>query len=372
MLRTDVRLCLGFFRWFNHTPYERLLRGSFLLLLLHGRGLAADSAVLTARTNLSPAASSLRTGEFQWRCSEPLLSAANRPEDPCYSVKDPSIVYFEGRWHLFCTIRSQKRTHQIEYLSFTDWKEAANAPRHILAMTNGYFCAPQVFYFTPHRKWYLIYQVNDSKRKMLQPACSTSTNIADPGSWSAPSWLYAEPPENVKAWIDFWVICDSARAHLFFTSNNGLMWHAETALANFPGGWGKPSVVLRDDIFEASHTYWLKGLNQSLTIIEAQAEGRRYYKAYLADRLGADWKPLAASKSRPFASRLNVLQDNPWTDSFSHGELFRAGYDEKLEVDPANLRFVFQGVTDAAKSGKPYGEIPWQLGVLTLTPKPAR
>src|SRR5439155_24658428 len=172
MLRTDVRLCLGFFRWFNHTPYERLLRGSFLLLLLHGRGLAADSAVLTARTNLSPAASSLRTGEFQWRCSEPLLSAANRPEDPCYSVKDPSIVYFEGRWHLFCTIRSQKRTHQIEYLSFTDWKEAANAPRHILAMTNGYFCAPQVFYFTPHRKWYLIYQVNDSKRKMLQPACS--------------------------------------------------------------------------------------------------------------------------------------------------------------------------------------------------------
>ena len=52
------------------------------------------------------------------------------------------------------------------------------------------------------------------------------------------------------------------------------------------------------------------------------------------------------------------------TSSFSHGELLRSGHDEKLEVDPAELRFLFQGVSDAARKGKAYGDIPWQLGIL--------
>ena len=207
---------------------------------------AADAESASAPgDNASAAVTRLLKGEFQWRCTEPLLSAASRPQDPCYSVKDPSIVYFENRWHLFATIRSQKRTHQIEYLSFTDWKEARTAPRHLLTITNGYFCAPQVFYFSPHRKWYLIHQISDGPRKMLQPAYSTTSNISDPGSWSPPVRLYSEHPENIKAWIDFWVICDSSKAHLFFTSNNGLMWHAETALEKFPGGWNKPNAELR-------------------------------------------------------------------------------------------------------------------------------
>ena len=56
---------------------------------------------------------------------------------------------------------------------------------------------------------------------------------------------------------------------------------------------------------------------------------------------------LAASANRPFAGPGNVrFEGNRWTDSISHGELLRAGYDEHLEVDPARLRFVFQGVSD--------------------------
>jgi hypothetical protein len=94
----------------------------------------------------------LLSGRFQWTVSEPLVVPAERLDDPCYSIKDPSVVFYQGRWHLFCTIRSQKRSHQIEYLSFTDWKDANVAQRHILKMHDGYFCAPQVFYFTPHGK----------------------------------------------------------------------------------------------------------------------------------------------------------------------------------------------------------------------------
>jgi hypothetical protein len=305
-------------------------------------------------------------GDFKWAVGEPLVAPASRPDDPCHSIKDPTIVRHGGRWHLFCTIRSVKRTHQIEYLSFADWKEANAATRHILTITDGYFCAPQVFYFTPHKKWYLIHQMTDKSRKpALQPAYSTTENIADPASWSKPTLLFEEQPANVEKWIDFWVICDETRAHLFFTSLDGRMWRAETRLADFPRGWGKPAVVLQGDIFEASHTYRLKGLSKFLTLVEAQAGGRRYYKAYLADRLDGKWEPLAATREKPFASPANVRDAAAhWTDSFSHGELLRDGFDEKLEVDPANLRFLFQGVTDQAMAGKKYGEIPWRLGIL--------
>jgi hypothetical protein len=144
------------------------------------------------------------------------------------------------------------------------------------------------------------------------------------------------------------------------------MWRAETRLSDFPRGWTEPQIALRGDIFEASHTYRLKGRGDYLTIVEAVGEqGRRYYKAYLADRLDGEWKPLAATREKPFASVANV-QPGPrqWTESVSHGELLRTGYDEKLEVDPEHLTFLIQGVSDARRAGKKYGEIPWELGLL--------
>ncbi|NOX53805.1 MAG: hypothetical protein GXP27_05090 [Planctomycetes bacterium] len=308
-------------------------------------------------------------GEFQWRLGPPVLAPAVRPDDPCYSVKDPSVVFYEGRWHLFCTIRSQKRSHQIEYVTFRDWSEARRAKHHILRLTDGYFCAPQVFYYRPHRRWYLVYQVIDQSRKpALQPAFSTTEKLADPGSWTTPQLLFKHPPDNVKRWIDFWVICDGKRAHLFFTSLDGKMWRAETTRDRFPHGWSRPEVVLQADIFEAAHIYRLKGRDQFLAIIEAQTHGRsywRYYKAFLVDRLDGRWKPLAASHERPFASPINVQETaEHWTDNISHGELLRAGYDERLLVDPDRLRLLFQGVTNQARRGKPYGQIPWKLGLL--------
>jgi hypothetical protein len=342
----------------------------FVTLLFATPPSSAPGAEGNAEAGQSLAAENLLSGRLNWSVSAPLVLPANRPEDPCQSVKDPSVVFHEGRWHLFCTIRSQKRSHQIEYLTFADWKDANQAPRHILNISDGYFCAPQVFFFTPHRKWYLLCQISEPSRKPeLQPAVSTTTKLSDPLSWSKPALIFDQHPDNVKMWIDFWVICDDAKAHLFFTSLDGKMWRAETRLGDFPHGWSEPQVVLRGDIFEASHTYRLKGLDKYLTLVEAQNEGRRYYKAYLADRLDGEWTPLAATQEKPFAGPANTRDaSRHWTDSFSHGELLRTGYDERLEVDPANLRFLFQGVGDEQRAGRRYGEIPWRLGIL----EPAR
>jgi glycosyl hydrolase family 62 len=338
------------------------MRRHFLLAVMCSALAITDFAAPTVASDPHP----LSSGDFRWAFGAPLVAPADRPEDPCYSVKDPTVVHYDGRWHLFCTIRSVKRSHQIEYLSFADWKDANAAKRHVLKITDGYFCAPQVFYFTPHRKWYLIYQASDPSRKPeLQPAWSTNDDIGNPEGWTKPEFLFDTSQDNVKMWIDFWVICDDQRAHLFFTSLDGKMWRSETKLSDFPRGWDEPRIVLQGDIFEASHTYKLKGREQYLTVVEAQGDGGRYYKAYLADQLDGEWKPLADSLEKSFASRRNVRHTGMhWADSISHGELLRAGHDERLEVDPANLRFLFQGVTDEQMRGKKYGEIPWRLGIL--------
>ena len=284
--------------------------------------------------------------------------------------KDPTMVFHEGKWHLFATHRLASGKVDMQYLSFADWKDAGKATRHTLDFHDQYHCAPQVFFFTPHQKWYLIYQFADERRApKMGPFFSTPSTHADPKSWTKPQPMIEALPEGgdkIK-WIDFWVICDATKAHLFYTSDDGHFWRRETALSNFPLGWSKPELLLKDtkdELFEASHTYKLKGREQYLTLIEAMAPGQRYYKAWLADKLEGPWNPLAATRDHSFASTANVTQKEPWTTSFSHGELIRSDNNETLEVDPANLRFVFQGVDAEGYKAKKYGSIPWQIGIL--------
>jgi len=314
----------------------------------------------------------LLSGEFSWVLDAPVLTPFSPPDDERFSVKDPTVVRFQGAWHLFYSVRSRNRSHQIEYTTFKRWEDADNADRYVLNLSDGYYCAPQIFYFAPHKYWYLIYQVMDQSRiPALQPAYSRTTDIADPRSWTKPVLLFEQSPDNVRMWIDFWVICDQTRAHLFFTSLDGRMWRSEAKLADFPHSWSKPVLALTGDIYEASHTYSVTGSDRYLTIVEAEGQlipgcgKRRYYKAYTSDSLDGLWMPLAATEAKPFASPTNVQQRaEHWTDSFSHGELIRNGCDQTLEVDPARLRLLFQGVTDEKRRGKKYGEIPWCLGIL--------
>ncbi|HUU43055.1 MAG TPA: non-reducing end alpha-L-arabinofuranosidase family hydrolase, partial [Planctomycetota bacterium] len=170
---------------------------------------------------------------------------------------------------------------------------------------------------------------------------------------------------------DYWIICDDERAYLFFTSLNGKMWRMWTRLADFPRGFDHCEVALDARIFEASHTYRLKGTDRYLTIVEEN--GRRYYKAYIADRLDGKWTPVADTPQKPFAGWTNIRPApgiQAWTDNVSHGELIREGNDPTMTVDPDKLQFVFQGMLDAEKSGKGYGRFPWRIGILTPVATP--
>jgi len=235
----------------THSRLMPFLLASTLVCVLAAPGAAQDRPV-SAQTG--SAVEDLLAGRFQWKISEPLVAPADRPEDPCYSMKDPTLVFHQGRWHLFCTIRSQKRSHQIEYLSFAGWKDANAAPRHLLKVHESFFCAPQVFYFAPHKKWYLVCQASDmSWQPQYGAAYSTTTDIADPASWSKLKPLGAKPAGG-KAGLDFWIICDAEKAHFFFTTLDGRLWREEARLEDFPGGWSEAKLAIQGDIFEASHT----------------------------------------------------------------------------------------------------------------------
>ncbi len=304
----------------------------------------------------------------QWEYSVPLIAPEKRDHDSSRAQKDPTVVYYGDKWHVFMTVKLPGRS-AIEYCSFTQWEQADRSPRFLLDISDSdYFCAPQVFYFAPHKKWYLIYQMGVLGAKKMWVAYSTTTNIVDPNSWTKASPILDGGPQDPRTvgGLDYWIICDDQRAYLFLTSLNGKMWRLWTRLEDFPKGFGHCELALEAKIFEASHTYKLKGMDKYLTIIEEN--GRRYYKAYLADKLDGPWRPVADTAERPFAGWMNISPASgvePWTDNVSHGELIRDGYDQRLIVNPDDLRFIFQGMWDKNKSGQAYGQFQWRIGMLT-------
>ena len=179
-------------------------------------------------------------------------------------------MFHDGKWHVFMTVKLPARS-AIEYCCFNAWQDAKKSPRTILTISDSdYYCAPQVFYFTPHKKWYLIYQVGMAGSDKMWVAYSTTADLNDPRSWTTAQPMLdggAQDPRPVGG-LDYWIICDTQRAYLFLTNLNGQMWRLWTRLEDFPRGFHDPAIALQAKIFEASHTYRLEGQNKYLTIVE--------------------------------------------------------------------------------------------------------
>src|SRR5262245_16182612 len=311
----------------------------------------------------APAVDSGLPTSFRWTSPGPLITAKQDATHPIVSVKDPSVIYVDGRWHLFATTASRAPSPNtpgawsIVYLTFTDWSQADAAPLVYLDNNppglTGYHAAPQVFYFAPQSKWYLVFQSG-------QPQYSTNDDVGRPEAWTRPiNFFPAGEPPGVTAnkgnggWLDFFVICDDVNCHLFFTDDDGELFRSQTKLADFPTGFGDAVVAIqgvKETVFEGSAHYRIKGKDAYLTLVEAFGPtGNRFYRSFVAPSLDGVWSPLAGDWNNPFAGKTNVTFTDGavWSNDVSHGELIRSGYDEKLEIDPANLQFLYQGVDPA-------------------------
>jgi endo-1,4-beta-xylanase len=323
-------------------------------------------------TTAPPPAGSLPSS-FRWQSSNVLIGPRSDASHNQLSIKDPSVVNANGRWHVFASTTNSAGNYSLVYLNFTDWAQAAAAPQAYLSANpnigTGYRAAPQVFFFAPQNRWYLVYQTGP-------PSFSTNTDISQPNGWTAPRNFYASTPPIVTqnqgsgTWIDFWTICDTGFCYLFFSDDNGHLYRARTTVANFPNGFGDPVIVLTDSrfaLFEASNVYKLQGQNKYLLLVEAiGSDGKRYFRSWTTTALDGSWTPLANTEANPFSRASNVTFDGtPWTRDISHGEMIRAGNDQTLTINPCHLQYLYQGVDP--NSTVAYNFLPWRLGLLTQT-----
>lgn len=299
------------------------------------------------------------TPPFRWTSTQPVLS----PKNPNWaSIKDPTIVKYNGDYHVYATTFYNGGWKSL-YTRFNDWNNAQAATQVPMDGTRvGNTIAPQVFFFRPHNKWYLITQWGG--------AYATTTDVSNPQSWSAKQKLLQGEPTGA---LDFWVICNDTHCYLFFSRDDGKLYLSKTTIGNFPNFSGY-SVVMEDHrgdgksfLFEAANVYKLDGQNRYLLLIEAYRTpgyGPRYFRSWTSTSLDGPWAPLADTEENPFAGNNNVTwPGGKWANGISHGELIRSGHDERLTVDPCNLEFLYQGETGP---GATYDTVPYRLGLLRL------
>ncbi|KAF7594222.1 hypothetical protein BBP40_009773 [Aspergillus hancockii] len=272
------------------------------------------------------------------------------PKDDSHKVagiKDPSIVEIDGVYHVFAST-AKASGYNLVYFSFTDFSQANSATFHYLDQSPigaGYRAAPQVFYFQPHRLWYLVYQNGNA-------AYSTNPDISNPAGWTAPKNFYSSMPSIISEnmgdgyWVDMWTICDSSNCYLFSSDDNGHLY--------------------RNALFEAANVY-STGDGKYLLLVEAiGSDGARYFRSWASSSLSGTWTGLANTEANPFARSSNVkFNTNAWTTGISHREVVRKKVDQTLTIDPCDLRYLYQGVDPKASSD--YNALPWKLGLLTQT-----
>ena len=337
--------------------------------------LQATDGTSTASSNLSLTVNSASepTDPYAWSSTGPIISAIPDATHSLIAVKDPTAVYYNNQWNVYASSVDSNGDYNMVYLHFPDWSQASAAQPYYMDQNPnlaGYHCAPELFYFAPQNKWYLIYQSGP-------PTYSTADDPTQPATWTAPQYFFSGQPSTVSNWIDFWVICDTANCYLFFSGDNGNYYRSQTTVANFPNGFDTPQIILQatnaGDLFEASRVYSLKGSTGYLALIECMGgnSGHRYFRAFTAASLDGIWTPATGANSwdAPFLGSNDVSFASgvtAWTDDFSHGEVLRTGTDELLQIDPANLQFLYQGDNPAAGATS-YNAIPWQLGLATAT-----
>ena len=309
---------------------------------------------------------------YAWTSTGPVIVPKSDANHDLVALKDPTIVRFNDRWHVYASSVGRGGIYGMVYTSFADWSEAPKAALYYMDQTPGfntYVAAPQLFYFTPKKQWYLVFQSGP-------PMFSTADDPGDPKKWASPQAFYPKTPKVIDdngGWLDFWVICDSQFCHLFFSNDHGRWYKSKTPIDKFPRGFGEPVVVMDDPeagrVFEACNVYKIKGGNQYLALIEAfdqSSSFKRYFRSWTADSLEGPWTVLHDDATAPFAGKQNVsFEGAPSTDDISHGEMIRAGYDETMTIDGTKLQYLYQGFTPGSDTSN-YNGIPWRLALLTL------
>ena len=122
----------------------------------------------------------------RWTTSKPVLKRGASATFDDVAVKDPSIVFHGGRWHVVYTNKSSQRDTRYEdgagYVSAETLDGLQSAKRYNLnAIVGGPVVAPQIFYFRPQKLWYIIAQQPHAGPSELAPILPHESGHQQPG-----------------------------------------------------------------------------------------------------------------------------------------------------------------------------------------------
>jgi hypothetical protein len=235
------------------------------------------------------------------------------------------------------------------YATATSIAGLKTATHTFMSLLNGgsYFCAPQVFWFEAKGKWYLIYQSG------LGATFSTNTDINNPSGWTAGSSMFSE-----SGTLDFWCVSDGNNVYCFYSPQDGsyVIKRRSTTVADFPYNWSAASNVC-SNTFEGPHVYKNIADGKYYMMVE---DITRHFELWTASSLGGTWTKIAEE----WAAKSNLIETaEHWTDQVSHGEIIRAGTNERLEIDNIDrCEILIQGVVNGDYGD--YGNIPYDLGII--------
>jgi len=333
----------------------------------------------------------------EWTVSEPVLEAGEPGSFDEISVKDPTIVFYNGKYHLFYTSKATYETRDkmshlskngsgLGYVTSESLELLKEAKRHDLgAIVGSVIVAPQVFYFEPQQLWYIVAQTLVEGRPDLAPIYLTNPDIENIEGWSKPKILETRKSNN-GFWIDFWVICDNQNAHLFYTDHEGSLFRFECPLEEFPEGFAnkREETVLtirgenstgRWRMHEASHIYYVSDHDCYLNIMEAVYphptrenywdSRNRFLLGMVAEKLEGPWSRIELGTNDFLGDPANLFMSNGSSavyDQVSHPELIRSGYDQRLEIKDFKLQMLFQAFdADSTGHAYDYNYLPWKL-----------
>ncbi len=336
----------------------------------------------------------------EWTVSEPVFRAGPAGTFDDVSVKDPTIVFHGGKYHLFYTTKASRAVAKnykflskgrsaVAYAASETLEGLHKAKRYNLDEIYEYvIVAPQVFYFEPQKLWYLIAHTLVDSKPDLMPIYMTNPAIEDVKGWSAPKELKTRKTNN-GFWIDFWVICDERKAHLFYTDHEGGLFRFECPLDSFPEGFAREReetvLAIRGEdgngrwrLHEASHIYYVTEANRFLCLLEGVYphptrknywdSRSRFMFAMVADKLQGPWRRVEL-KLNDFAgdpkNLFNADGSRSKYDQVSHFELIRSGYNQKLEIKNFELELIFQAFdADGMDADYDYNDLPWELAIM--------
>jgi hypothetical protein len=74
---------------------------------------------------------------FVWAATAPLIVPRSDPKHDLVAVKDPMVVRFNDRWHVYASSVGRGGIYGMVYTSFADWKDAPSAPLYYMRSTEA-------------------------------------------------------------------------------------------------------------------------------------------------------------------------------------------------------------------------------------------